>query len=81
LGGLGIQKPLLSWVNDFWMAIFFYLVGMELKREWIEARLSDRSQIVLPAIAALGGIAVPAAIYTSLNWGDPGGRTDRPAQR
>ena len=70
-GSLAIQKPLLLWVNDFWMAIFFFLVGMEIKREWIEGYLSDRSQIVLPAIAALGGIAVPAAIYAVLNWGDP----------
>ena len=71
VGSLGIQKPLLLWVNDLWMAVFFFLVGMEIKREWIEGHLSDRSQIALPAIAALGGIAVPAAIYSMLNWGDP----------
>jgi len=71
LGGLSIQKPLLLWVNDFWMAIFFFLVGMEIKREWIEGHLSDRSQIALPAIAALGGIAVPASIYAAFNWNDP----------
>lgn len=71
LGGLSIQKPLLLWVNDLWMAIFFFLVGMEIKREWIEGHLSDRSQIALPAIAALGGIAVPASIYAAFNWGDP----------
>ena len=53
------------------MAVFFFLVGMEIKREWIEGHLSDRSQIALPAIAALGGIVVPAAIYSVLNWGDP----------
>jgi NhaA family Na+:H+ antiporter len=71
LGDLSIQKPLLLWVNDLWMAIFFFLVGMEIKREWIEGHLSDRSQIALPAIAALGGIAVPASIYAAFNWGDP----------
>jgi NhaA family Na+:H+ antiporter len=71
VGSLAVQKPLLLWVNDFWMAIFFFLVGMEIKREWIEGYLSDRSQIVLPAIAALGGIVVPATIYAVFNWGDP----------
>lgn len=71
IGSLGIQKALLLWVNDFWMAVFFFLVGMEIKREWIEGHLSDRSQLALPAIAALGGIVVPAAIYAALNWGDP----------
>lgn len=70
LGSLSIAKPLLLWVNDFWMAIFFFLVGMEIKREWIEGYLADRSQLALPAIAALGGILVPAAIYAALNWGD-----------
>ena len=71
LGNFALQKPLLLWVNDLWMAVFFFLVGMEIKREWIEGYLSDRSQIALPAIGALGGIVVPAAIYVSLNWGDP----------
>ncbi len=70
LGNLSIEKPLLLWVNDFWMAIFFFLVGMEIKREWIEGYLADRSQLALPAVAALGGIVVPAAIYVSFNWGD-----------
>ena len=70
LGSFAVRKPLLLWVNDLWMAIFFFLVGMEIKREWIEGYLSDRSQIALPAIAALGGIVVPAAIYVSFNWGD-----------
>ncbi len=70
LGSLSIAKPLILWVNDFWMAIFFFLVGMEIKREWIEGYLADRSQLVLPAIAALGGILVPAGIYAALNWGD-----------
>ena len=71
LGSLKIEKPLLLWVNDFWMAVFFFLVGMEIKREWIEGHLSDRSQLALPAFAALGGIVVPAAMYAALNWGDP----------
>lgn len=71
LGSLAIEKPLLLWVNDLWMAVFFFLIGMEIKREWIEGHLSDRSQLTLPALAALGGIAVPAAIYAFFNWGDP----------
>ncbi len=70
LGSLSIAKPLLLWVNDFWMAIFFFLVGMEIKREWMEGYLADRSQLVLPTIAALGGIVVPGAIYAAFNWGD-----------
>ena len=72
VGRFEIAKPLLLWVNDFWMAIFFFLVGMEIKREWIEGYLADRSQLVLPAIAALGGIIVPGAVYASLNWGESG---------
>lgn len=71
LGGLKLEKPLFIWVNDLWMAVFFFLVTMEIKREAIEGYLSDRKQIVLPAAAAAGGIIVPAAIYVAANWGDP----------
>ena len=52
LGGLKLEKPLFVWVNDLWMAVFFFLVTMEIKREAIEGYLSDRKQIVLPAAAA-----------------------------
>jgi len=58
------------WINDGLMAVFFFLVGLEIKREILEGELSNRAQIVLPAAAALGGIAVPATIYAALNWGD-----------
>lgn len=71
VGPLRVEKPLFLWVNDFWMAIFFFLVGMEIKRELIEGYLSDRSQLVLPGVAAAGGIVVPAAIYIAFNYNDP----------
>ena len=67
---LVLSKPLLVWVNDLWMAVFFFLVGLEIKRELREGELSTRSQIMLPAAAALGGIVVPALIYSAFNWGD-----------
>ena len=71
LGETGLSKPLLLWINDGLMAIFFLLVGLEVKREILEGQLSSRSQIALPAIAAVGGMAVPAAIYVAFNIGDP----------
>lgn len=66
-----IDKPLLLWVNDGLMAIFFFLVGLELKRELVEGELSSPSKLVLPSVAAVGGMAVPALIYAAFNWGDP----------
>ncbi len=71
VGALGINKPLLLWVNDGLMAVFFLLVGLEIKREVLEGELSSVSQIVLPGMGALGGMIVPAAIYAWLNWNDP----------
>lgn len=70
-GPLEIAKPLLLWINDGLMAVFFFLVGLELKREVLEGELSDRRQIALPAIAALGGMLVPALIYAAFNFHDP----------
>lgn len=69
-GTLEIAKPLLLWVNDGLMAVFFLLVGLELKREILEGELSDRRNVVLPLLGAVGGMAVPAGIYLLLNWGD-----------
>jgi NhaA family Na+:H+ antiporter len=71
VGALEIAKPLLLWINDGLMAVFFFLVGLELKREALEGELSSPAQVMLPALAAVGGMALPAAIYAALNWGDP----------
>ena len=71
VGTLEIAKPLLLWINDGLMAIFFFLVGLELKRELIEGELSDKRNIILPAIAAIGGMAAPALIYLYFNYQDP----------
>jgi NhaA family Na+:H+ antiporter len=71
IGTFDIAKPLLLWINDGLMAVFFFLVGLELKREVQEGELSRPEQVMLPALAAAGGMAAPAAIYAWLNWGDP----------
>ncbi|MEO8224523.1 MAG: Na+/H+ antiporter NhaA [Gammaproteobacteria bacterium] len=70
LGTAGIAKPLLLWINDGLMAVFFFLVGMELKREVLEGQLSSLRQAALPAFGAAGGMLVPAAIYAAFNWND-----------
>jgi len=71
IGALDIAKPLLLWINDGLMAIFFFLVGLELKRELLEGELSDKRNIILPAAGAFGGMVVPALIYFYFNQGDP----------
>jgi NhaA family Na+:H+ antiporter len=65
-----IAKPLLLWVNDGLMAVFFFLVGLELKRELIDGELSELNKLILPCVAAIGGMVVPAAIYVWFNWGN-----------
>jgi len=70
VGAFEINKPLLLWINDGLMAIFFLLIGLEIKRELIEGHLSSRDKAILPAIAALGGLVVPAFIYAYINWND-----------
>ena len=70
VGALEIRKPLLLWINDGLMAVFFFLVGLEIKREVMEGELSSVSQVILPGMGALGGMLIPAAIYAWFNWHD-----------
>jgi len=70
LGDAALSKPMLLWINDGMMAVFFLLVGLELKRDLIEGDLADRRRLILPAAAALGGIALPVAIYLLCNVDD-----------
>src|SRR5690606_8564064 len=71
LGDFGIAKPLLLWINDGLMAVFFLLVSLEIKREALSGQLSSRAQIMMPVICAFAGVAVPALIYFWFNHGDP----------
>ena len=68
---LVLAKPLLWWVNDLWMAMFFFVVGLEIKREVLAGELASPKQAALPAVAALGGMIMPALIYAALNHADP----------
>ncbi|WP_298634729.1 Na+/H+ antiporter NhaA [uncultured Umboniibacter sp.] len=70
VGSLDIEKPLLLWINDGLMAVFFLMIGLEVKREVLEGELSSPAQIVLPAFAAVGGMLVPALVYAYFNWGN-----------
>ncbi len=71
VGAFQIAKPLILWINDGLMAVFFFLVGLELKREFIEGELSRPANVLLPALGAVGGIVVPVAIFVWFNRGDP----------
>lgn len=71
IGPLDIHKPLLLWINDGLMAVFFLLVGLEVKHEILEGELRNPAQVALPGIAALGGMLMPALIYTAVNYQDP----------
>jgi len=70
IGEFEIAKPLLLWINDGLMAVFFFLIGLEVKREALRGELSDPSKVALPVIGAIGGMAAPAIIYSWVNWGD-----------
>ncbi len=71
VGALAIEKPLLLWINDGLMALFFFLVGLEIKRELLEGNLSSWRQAVLPVLAAIGGMLVPALVFVAINIDDP----------
>jgi NhaA family Na+:H+ antiporter len=71
LGPLDLNKPLLLWINDGLMALFFLLVGLEIKREVVEGGLSQPAQVALPVMGALGGMVVPALVYVAITWSDP----------
>lgn len=71
LGAQELSKPLLLWINDGLMVIFFLMIAMEVKREALEGELSTPSQVALPAIGALGGMIVPAIIYAFFNYSSP----------
>ena len=72
IGGTGLDKPLILWINDALMAFFFLLIGLELKREVLEGRLRDPTDILLPGLAAVGGMAVPALVFVAINASEPG---------
>lgn len=71
IGDFGIDKPLLLWINDGLMVLFFFLVGLEIKREILEGTLSSKQQAALPVAGAIGGILLPALIYAFFNQNDP----------
>lgn len=71
INGEGLEKPLILWINDGLMAIFFFLIGLELKAELLEGKLKNPSDVILPGVAAIAGMALPALVYLGFNWGNP----------
>ena len=71
INGIGLTKPLLLWINDGLMAMFFFLIGLELKREMVEGRLKNPRDVMLPGIAAIGGMLAPMAVFLLLTAGNP----------
>ena len=74
VGDLELAYPLWYWVNDGLMPIFFFVIGLEIKRELVIGELSDPKKVVLPVAAALGGVAVPVAVYLAMQGGQEGAR-------
>ena len=70
IGAFSIDKPMVLWVNDGLMALFFFLIGLEIKKEVLVGHLRSKEQVVLPAVGAVAGIAAPALIYAALNYND-----------
>jgi NhaA family Na+:H+ antiporter len=70
-GGFELHKPLLLWINDGLMTLFFFVVGLEIKREFVAGELSELRKAMLPLVAALGGMVVPAGVFLALQWGRP----------
>jgi Na+:H+ antiporter, NhaA family len=74
LGSFQMDHSLQHWINDGLMAIFFFVIGLEVKRELVMGELQDLRQAILPISAAVGGMVVPAGVYLALQWGEPGAR-------
>jgi NhaA family Na+:H+ antiporter len=74
VGAISLEKPLLAWINDALMALFFLVIGLEIKRELLVGPLADRRRAALPIAAAFGGMLLPAAAYAALNVGTPSAR-------
>ena len=74
IGAFHLRETTLHWINDGLMAVFFLLVGLEIKREVLDGQLSKPSRVILPGVAALGGVIVPALIYLAFNAGSPASR-------
>ena len=74
LGSFRMDYSLQHWINDGLMAIFFFVIGLEVKRELVMGELQDIRQAILPISAAVGGMVVPAGVYLALQWGEPGAR-------
>ena len=70
LGVFALHKPIVLWINDGLMTLFFFVVGLEIKREATTGELNDRHKAMLPIVAALGGMIVPAGVYLALQWGE-----------
>ena len=71
INNFGLKLSVLHWINDALMAIFFFFVTLEIKREFLQGELSNIKQALLPIIAAVGGMVVPALFYVVINFGDP----------